>query len=150
MTDFGQLDEQLDEYDISFTFKGEEYKVTPSAEQVLEFHRDYYNARKKNEDEDLGVWSRVAPLLGSKFNAKTVKITGGILGELMDNGASYSQMERLVSSVHFKYVQGDELAKAYFVTGNLGKALDSLKSKSSGTQENRETGQTSGETSGDD
>ena len=25
MTDFGQLDEQLDAYDISFTFKGEEY-----------------------------------------------------------------------------------------------------------------------------
>ena len=102
MTDFGQLDEQLDAYDISFVFKGEEYHITPSAEQVLEFHRDYFNARKKNEDNGMGVWARVAPLLGSKFNAKTAKITGGILGEIMDNGASYSQMERLVSAVHFK------------------------------------------------
>lgn len=134
MTDFGQLDEQLDAYDISFTFKGEEYKVTPSAEQVLEFHRDYFNARKKDEDNGMGVWSRVAPLLGSKFNTKTAKITGGILGEIMDNGASYSQMERLVSAVHFKYVQGDDLAKAYFTTGDLGKAVDQLKSKSSDSQ----------------
>lgn len=134
MTDFGQLDEQLDAYDISFTFKGEEYKVTPSAEQVLEFHRDYFNARKKDEDNGMGVWSRVAPLLGSKFNTKTAKITGGILGEIMDNGASYSQMERLVSAVHFKYVQGDDLAKAYFTTGDLGKAVDQLKSKSNDSQ----------------
>lgn len=135
MTDFGQLDEQLDAYDISFTFKGEEYKVTPSAEQVLEFHRDYFNARKKNEDNGMGVWARVAPLLGSKFNTKTAKITGGILGEIMDNGASYSQMERLVSAVHFKYVQGDDLAKAYFTTGDLGKAVDQLKSKSNDSQD---------------
>lgn len=134
MTDFGQLDEQLDAYDISFTFKGKEYKVTPSAEQVLEFHRDYFNARKKDEDNGMGVWARVAPLLGSKFNTKTAKITGGILGELMDNGASYSQMERLVSAVHFKYVQGDDLAKAYFTTGDLGKAVDQLKSKSNDSQ----------------
>lgn len=134
MTDFGQLDEQLDAYDISFTFKGEEYHITPSAEQVLEFHRDYFNARKKNEDTGMGVWSRVAPLLGSKFNAKTAKITGGILGEIMDNGASYTQMERLVSAVHFKYVQGDDLARAYFSTGDLGKAVDHLKSQSSDSQ----------------
>lgn len=134
MTDFGQLDEQLDAYDISFVFKGEEYHITPSAEQVLEFHRDYFNARKKNEDNGMGVWARVAPLLGSKFNAKTAKITGGILGEIMDNGASYSQMERLVSAVHFKYVQGDDLAKAYFTTGDLGKAVDQLKSKSNDFQ----------------
>lgn len=135
MTDFGQLDEQLDAYDISFTFKGEEYKVTPSAEQVLEFHRDYFNARKKDEDNGMGVWSRVAPLLGSKFNTKTAKITGGILGEIMNNGASYSQMERLVSAVHFKYVQGDDLAKAYFTTGDLGKAVEQLKSKSNDSQD---------------
>lgn len=134
MTDFGQLDEQLDAYDISFTFKGEEYHITPSAEQVLEFHRDYFNARKKNDDNGMGVWARVAPLLGSKFNTKTAKITGGILSEIMDNGASYSQMERLVSAVHFKYVQGDDLAKAYFSTGDLGKAVDQLKSKSSDSQ----------------
>lgn len=135
MTDFGQLDEQLDAYDISFTFKGEEYKVTPSAEQVLEFHRDYFNARKKDEDNGMGVWARVAPLLGSKFNTKTAKITGGILGEIMNNGASYSQMERLVSAVHFKYVQGDDLAKAYFTTGDLGKAVEQLKSKSNDSQD---------------
>lgn len=135
MTDFGQLDEQLDEYDISFSFKGKEYQITPSAEQVLEFHRDYFNARKKDGNDGMGVWDRVAPLLGSKFNAKTAKITGGILGELMDNGASFSQMERLVSAVHFKYVQGDDLAKAYFTTGDLGKAVDQLKSKSKDSQE---------------
>ena len=134
MTDFGQLDEQLDAYDISFIFKGKEYHITPSAEQVLEFHRDYFNARKKDEDNGMGVWSRVAPLLGSKFNTKTAKITGGILGEIMENGASYSQMERLVSAVHFKYVQGDDLAKAYFSTGDLGKAVDQLKSKSNDSQ----------------
>ena len=134
MTDFGQLDEQLDAYDISFTFKGEEYHITPSAEQVLEFHRDYFNARKKDEDNGMGVWSRVAPLLGSKFNTKTAKITGGILGEIMDNGASYSQMERLVSAVHFKYVQGVDLAKAYFSPGDLVKAVDQLKSKSNDSQ----------------
>ena len=28
MTDFGQLDEQLDAYDISFTFKGKEYHLS--------------------------------------------------------------------------------------------------------------------------
>lgn len=134
MTDFGQLDEQLDAYDISFTFKGEEYHITPSAEQVLEFHRDYFNSRKKGEDDGMGVWSRVAPLLGSKFNTKTAKITGGILAEIMENGASYSQMERLVSAVHFKYVQGDDLAKAYFSTGDLGKAVDYLKNKNSDSQ----------------
>lgn len=130
MTDFGQLDEQLDAYDISFTFKGEEYRITPSAKQVLEFHRNYFNAREKGDDTDKSAWSRVAPLLGSKFNAKTLKITGGILGEIMENGASFSQMERLVSAVHFKYVQGDDLAKAYFTTGDLGKAVEQLKSKS--------------------
>ena len=134
MTDFGQLDEQLDAYDISFTFKGKEYHITPSAEQVLEFHRDYFNARKKDEDNGMGVWSRVAPLLGSKFNTKTAKITGGILAEIMENGASYSQMERLVSAVHFKYVQGDDLAKAYFSTGDLGKAVDYLKNKNNDSQ----------------
>lgn len=134
MTNFGQLDEQLDAYDISFTFKGEEYHITPSAEQVLEFHRDYFNARKKDEDNGMGVWSRVAPLLGSKFNTKTAKITGGILAEIMENGASYSQMERLVSAVHFKYVQGDDLAKAYFSTGDLGKAVDYLKNKNNDSQ----------------
>lgn len=134
MTDFGQLDEQLDAYDISFTFKGEEYHITPSAEQVLEFHRDYFNARKKGEDTNLNVWSRVAPLLGSKFNTKTMKMTGGILGEIIENGCSYSQMERLVSAVHFKYVQGDDLAKAYFSTGDLGKAVDYLKNKNNDSQ----------------
>lgn len=135
MTDFGQLDEQLDAYDIAFTFKGEDYHITPTASQVLEFHRDYYNARKSDEDSGMGVWKRVAPLLGSKFNPKTAKITGGILEQIMEAGATYSQLERLVSAVHFKYVQGDDLAKAYFETGELGKAVDILKQRNNASQQ---------------
>lgn len=135
MTDFGQLDEQLDEYDISFTFKGEDYKVTPTVEQVLDFHRDYTNAIKTGDDTGIGVWKRVAPLLGSKFNPKTAKISGGILEQIMKAGATYNQMERIISAVHFKYVQGDDLAKAYFETGELGKALDLLKQKRNDSQQ---------------
>ena len=151
MTNFGQLDEQLDAYDIAFTFKGKEYQITPSVQEVLTFHRDLANARNKlatdrNASDPFGVWRRVCPLLGSKFVAKTGKIEGGILGEIIEAGATFPQVERLVSAVEFKYSNSDELAKAYFETGNLKKAVDRL---SDDSQPSQETQKAAGETNGD-
>lgn len=124
MADLGQLDDFLSGADITFTFKGKQYEVTPTARQVLEFQRDYQNDINSDKPtEEISTWARVCPLLGSTLNKKTLEIEGGILGELIDDGATYTQLERIVSAVHFKYVQGDDLAKAYFETGNLGKSL---------------------------
>lgn len=151
MTNFGQLDEQLDAYDIAFTFKGKEYQITPSVQEVLTFHRELGKeqtrlAENNQFDDGLGVWARVAPLLGSKFTRSTGKFTGGILAELEKAGASFSQMERLVSAVHLKYTQSDDLAKAYFATGNLKKAWEKM---SNADQPSPETPKDAGETNGD-
>ena len=124
MADLGQLDDFLSGADITFSFKGKKYEITPTAREVLEFQRSYQNSINSDKGVDeLGTWARVCPLLGSTFDKKTLEIKDGILGELIDAGASYMQLERIVSAVHFKYVQGDDLAKAYFETGDLGKAL---------------------------
>lgn len=146
MTDFGQLEEQQEPYDIAFNFKDKRFEISPTVEDILAFQTDVVRAREENADSNQATWARVAKLVGSKINKTTGKITGGVLAELKDLGASYVQMERVISAIHFKYTIGDDLAKAYFTTGNLGKALDSVKN---GTPPSQETPKGAGETSGD-
>lgn len=148
MTDFGQLHEHLGSDDVSFTLNGKEYTVDPSAQDVLKFHV-HFNSRKETSAAGQGVatFERVARLVGSKFDTETGKVTGGLLGQLMKDGATFAQLNHIVETIHIKYTAGDELAKAYFETGSVKKALAKLNNDS---QENQETGQTSGETNGDD
>ncbi|MBF9011284.1 hypothetical protein [Corynebacterium phoceense] len=150
MTDFGQLDEQLEEYDIRFEFKGKEYTVTPSVHDVLAYHRDrassYAKLQKDPNSDSFGMWRRVSPLLGSKFIAKSGKFEGGIFEEIIEAGASFAQVERLANAIDLKYSSSDALAKAYFETGELGKALDKVKND---TQPSQETQKAAGETNGD-
>lgn len=148
MTDFGQLHAHLDSNDVEFTLNGKEYMADPSAEDVLKFHIDLNSSNEKTvAGQGLATFARVARLVGSKFDAGTGKITGGLLGQMIKDGATFPQLNRIVETIHIKYTSGDDLAKAYFETGSVKKALEMLNNDS---QENQETGQTSGETSGDD
>lgn len=148
MTDFGQLHEHLDSNDVKFTLNGKEYTADPSAQDVLKFHIHLNSSNGKTAaGQGLAAFERVAHLVGSKFDAETGKITGGLLGQLMKDGATFPQLNRIVETIHIKYTSGDDLAKAFFETGSLKKALDMLNNDS---RENQETAQTSGETSGDD
>lgn len=148
MTDFGQLREHLDSNDIKFTLNGKEYTVDPAAEDVLKFHVHLNSSDEQTRaGQGLATFERVARLVGSKFDTKTGKITGGLLAELMKDGATFPQLNHIVETIHIKYTSGDDLAKAYFETGSVKKALERL---SNDSQENQETGQTSGGTSGDD
>ena len=148
MTDFGQLKEHLDSNDIKFTLNGKEYTVDPSAQDVLRFHVHLTSdTAETRAGRGLATFRRVAQLVGSKFDTKTGKITGGLLGQLMNDGATFPQLNHIVETIHIKYTSGDDLAKAYFETGSVKKALAMLNNDS---QENQETGQTSGETNGDD
>ena len=148
MTDFGQLQEHLDSNDVKFTLNGKEYTVDPSAQDVLKFHVHLNSRTEKTAvGQGIATFERVARLVGSKFDTETGKITGGLLGQLMKDGATFPQLNHIVETIHIKYTSGDDLAKAYFETGSLKKALEMLNNDS---QENQETGQTSGETSGDD
>jgi len=148
MTDFGQLHEHLGSNDVKFTLNGKEYTADPTAEDVLKFHIHLNSSNEKTTaGQGLATFERVAHLVGSKFDTKTGKITGGLLGQLMKDGATFPQLNRIVDTIHIKYTSGDDLAKAYFETGSVKKALAMLNNDS---QENPETGQTSGETNGDD
>lgn len=145
MTDFGQLQEHLDSNDVKFTLNGKEYTVDPSAQDVLKFHVRLNSSTEKTvSGQGIATFERVAHLVGSKFDTETGKITGGLLGQLMKDGATFPQLNHIVETIHIKYTSGDDLAKAYFETGSVKKALEKLNNDS------QETGQTSGETSGDD
>lgn len=151
----GQLEEAQQDADIEFSFAGKDYKITPTVEQVLEFHLDLEKEREAQENDDasrgrrFSVLQRVAPLLGSKFNPKTTKITGGVLKELIDAGMGWQTMNSLVGAIHLNYTSGSPLAEEFFKTGNLGKALQAV-SGTSGETQNPGTQTDAGATTGDD
>ncbi|CQD04919.1 DUF7426 family protein [Corynebacterium striatum] len=145
MTNFGNLEEQLDPFDVYFTYRGKQYGFSPSVEDVLAFQIDLNRSRTDGTTE-MDVWNRVIALSGGKMS-KTGKISGGVLEELTGDGVPFSVIDRFVQAVHLKYANNNDIAKAYFETGELGKALEKLKSDA---QRNQATPKDAGETSGDD
>lgn len=151
----GQLEEAQQTADIEFSFAGKDYAITPTVEQVLAFHLDLAQEREEQEQDDaprprrFSVLQRVAPLLGSKFNPKTTKITGGVLKELIDAGMGWQTMNQLVGAIHLNYTSGSPLAEEFFKTGNLGKAIQTV-TGTDGEQQNQKTPKNAGETTGGD
>lgn len=160
--DFGALEEFIDDYDVAFTFRGEEYKVTFDFANVAAFKAwlSRYSTRleddKLTEDEQVAAsWFGVAILLGGKFDSKNWKFTGlpkdHFMTRIVADGASYDVVDRLVNSIFAKYRFGDEVAEVFYHERDLGKAFQAAALKANLVENpDQETPAGRGETSEDD
>ena len=160
--DFGALEEFIDDYDVAFTFKGEEYKESFDFANVAAFkawlsrYSKRLEAEEVTEDEQLAMsWYGVAILTGGKFDSKGWKFTGlpkdHFLNKIVADGASYDVVDRLVNSIFAKYRFGDDIATAFYHERDLGKALKvAAENLNLVENQDQETQQEAGETNEDD
>lgn len=159
MADLGDLKKHLDPYDVSFNWGKKKYKIKPSAAQVLEYKRQFNElVKSKKRIDPATVYALIAPLLGSKFDPDTWVFepcddehdpNRGLINELLDSGADFEVIDRLMSATQAKYQYGDDVATAFAETGDMGKALQLLNPMKS-DPDNPETPTTAGETSESD
>ena len=139
MADFGQITARAGD-DITFEFKRKKYKITPTVEQVLTFHRYWNQIREEKivQDAAISIWKGASQLMGGDFNTDTYEFEG-LPAELMEKGMDFHTLNRLLNAVHYRYQVSDDFALAYFETGDLGRAAAKI-------NESRETPQATGET----
>lgn len=139
MADLGNLKAYLDDHDISFSWGNKKYKIKPSAEQILDFKRNWNSITDNRQKTDQAtIWEHVAPLFGSKFDRKSYRFSAddnpdgehhNLIPELLDNGMDVDILDRLLASAYAKYFFSDEVAEELAKTGDLGKALQEVRKK---------------------
>ena len=160
--EFGALEEFIDDYDVAFEFKGTEYKVTFDFAQVAAFkawlagYSKRVDTGKVTDDEQVAAtWFGTAILFGGKFDSKKWAFTGlpkdHFINQIIDDGASYDVIDRLVASIFAKYRFGDEVAANYYRERELGKAIQAAAVAANLVEsQDQETPQEAGETNEDD
>lgn len=159
MADLGDLKQYLDPYDVTFSWGQKKYRIKPTAEQVLRYKRDFTEMVQSGRRIDSGrIYQLLAPLFGSKFDPEEWVFSPaddedvphrGLINELLDKGADFEVIDRLLSATQAKYQYGNEVAEMFAATGDMGKALQLLNPMKS-DQPKTETQQTAGETNEDD
>lgn len=148
MADYGQLDDFLDEYDITFSFKNKKYEFKVSADKALAFHKYWANKKTSSEAE---IWDSASQLIGGSFDGKAYQF-GGTTQELVEAGMSIALIDRVLTAIYIQFRwQNVDLATEFVKEGSVGKAQKALdrKTELEGLA-TKETLQEPGETSTDD
>lgn len=148
MADYGQLDDFLDEYDITFSFKGKTYQFKVSADKVLAFHKFWANKKTSSEAD---IWNTASQLIGGGFDGKEYTFSG-TAQELVEAGMSISLIDRVLTAIYIQFRwQNTDLATEFVKEGSVGKAQKALDRKAELEDlAKKETLQAPGETSTDD
>ena len=159
MADLGNLRQYLDDYDISFSWGNKKYKIKPSAEQVLDFKRNWNSiADNRKKTDQATIWEHVAPLFGSSFDPETYRFDvddnpegehHGLIPNLLDAGMDVDILDRLLAAAYAKYFFSDDVAEELARTGDMGKALEAVRKKNE-ANDKKATQTERGETSEDD
>lgn len=155
MADFGDLNSFIDDYDISFTFNGVEYKETFDFKRVAAFKAYQVDYNDRLIEGEVGAAERrglpylaVAKLFGAEFDTSAWEFRklpkDHFINRMIADGATYEVIDRLVSGIWAKFELGDETAEKFIVAYDLGKAL-----APSNDTTNPETQQAPGETNED-
>lgn len=137
--EFGELSDFIDGGGIAFSFNGERFEIDPTAHDVLQFQKNYRNLATESKLSGENMLKLGAKLSGGDLNLETLEFEGGVAAELVNKGASFEQVNRLMLTIVTKYWFNDDAATEYYQTGDMGKALG-LK------QEKRKTGRKSQKT----
>lgn len=175
--DLGQLSQYQAEKGIKFQTATKSYHVEPTLDQGLAFQvalherdskMDDLTRTLKDKDADpevikkaendlrnlatFGTYEIIAPLFGSKFHYPTKnkppRFEGGILAELLESGAGYGIVDRLVTTLYLSLVNTDDVAAEFMRTGKLQKALEIVAEREKAEAAARATLKEPGETPG--
>ena len=176
--DLGQLSQYQAEKGIKFQWGNKAYHIEPTMEQGLAFQVGLHERDRKMEEltsilenkdaepaairkaEDdvrnlaaFGTYEVVAPLFGSVFHlptkSKPARFEGGVLAELLQAGAGYGTIDRLVSTLYLSMVNTEDVAQEFMRTGKLNKALEIVQEREKSEAAARATLKAPGATSGD-
>lgn len=121
MAHLGELTDYLEDSDLRFSYNGTDYRINPTAQQVLQYNRWCATSLKDAPEAEL--FQQAAILAGGTYNPEEGTFTGGVLGDLEAAGASAAQLERIATTTALNYFFGEDAAATYYASGDLGKAL---------------------------
>ena len=132
-TELGELSDFIDGGGLAFTFNGERFEVDPSAQTVLKFQKTYRELMDKNELDGENMLRLGAELLGGTLDGRNMQFKGGVASKLIDAGASFEQVNRVIMTAITKYWLNDDAASEYYRTGDMGKALSARANRGKGS-----------------
>lgn len=120
MADLGELRDYLNAETLQFSINGTQYAVTPTAEQVLRFSAAYAATNDFTEPHMLKLG---AQLMGGDYSDDTGFAPTGVVQEMIDNGVDIGAIFRVCYTVILWVKYGEDTARTYWQTGDMGKAL---------------------------
>lgn len=161
-TDFGALEEFMaDDGDVMFTFRGETYHETFGFAQVANMKAFQAQLNQRIRDKDVTEeeaaavqFLSVAKLFGCDFDVHEWRFKrlpkDHFINRLIDAGANYDVIERIVNGIWAKYQYGDDVAVTFMKTLDVGKAIEAMIKQRIVENPDQETPTGTGETDADD